>query len=165
MKEQKIYDRVRELGREPLPHAAIVVTRAPETVPLAVAEFFTKTNRYRALVVCADAIALLPLDDIWGLKRSGSYRVIDREDIRATGVSLADAGMTRRITIDLPDEELVLNAQHESTSSLRTSGMWGAWHAENLPRVLELIEEMGAQRGRRAADAAEPACDAAKGVR
>lgn len=152
MKEQKIYDYVRTLGREPLEHGAIVVTRAPETIPLAVARFLTQSNRYRALVLCTDAIALVPLDEVWGIKKNSGCRIIALDDIHAAHAELADAGMTRRIIIDADDDELVLNAQHEETSALRTSGLWGSWHARNLPDVVARIEELGRKHARTTAE-------------
>ena len=139
MKEQKIIDYVRSVGFEPKEHGCIVVKRAPETIPLAIAKMFTESNAYRALCLCEHEMVFVPLHDLMGLDKRGSYRVISYDNIRKASVELVDAGMTRRITLLLDDEELVLNAQHESTSALRTSGAWGSWHSNNLPYVIKEI--------------------------
>ncbi|MBM6905322.1 hypothetical protein H6A29_03625 [Collinsella tanakaei] len=51
--------------------------------------------------------------------------------------------MTRRIRITTDEGDVLLNAQHESTSGLRTSGLWGSWHAANLPHACDEICRMG----------------------
>lgn len=140
MKEQKIYDRVRELGREPIEGTAIIVTRTPESVLHAAIEFAMQTDRFELLVCCEDAILLFRLDNLTNSIRTSSPALaIPRENIRATSITTADAGMTRRIRIVTDHEELLLNAQHEITSALRTSGLWGAWHAANLPHACDVI--------------------------
>ncbi len=144
MKEQKVYDFVRSLGCEPLEHGAIVVKRAPETIPLAIAEFVTQSAPWKILCLCRAEIVVVSLGEMGlGLKKNASYRVISHDDVRGVSVELADGGMSRRIAIDLDDEEIVLNAQHEATSALRTSSLFGTWHAKNLPAVMAALESLG----------------------
>ena len=140
MKEQKIYDHVRGLGHEPIEGTAIVVTRTPESVLKGVIEFATQ----ELLVCCEDAVLLFRLDNLAnGIRTSASYRRIAREDVLGASVGPADAGMTRRIRISTAGGDVVLNAQHEATSALRTSGLWGSWHATNLPHACEEISRIG----------------------
>ena len=152
MKEQKIYDHVRGLGHEPIEGTAIVVTRTPESVLKGVIEFATQADRFELLVCCEDAVLLFRLDNLAkGIRTSASYRRIAREDVLGASVGPADAGMTRRIRISTAGGDVVLNAQHEATSALRTSGLWGSWHAANLPRACEEIGRMGASASMREA--------------
>lgn len=145
MKEQKVYDRVRKLGHKPIEGTAIIVTRAPESILQSVIEFATQADRFGLLVCCEDAILIFKLNNLTNdIRTSASYRCIAREDILAASAELADAGMTRRIRIVTDEGEVLLNAQHEATSGLRTSGLWGGWHAANLPRACEEIRRMGA---------------------
>ena len=144
MKEHKIYDQVRELGDEPIEGTAIIVTRTPESVIQGVIDFAKQADRFELLVCCEDAILLFGLNNLTNdIRTPASYRRIARTDIRNASVELADAGMTRRIRIVTDEGDVLLNAQHEATSALRTSGLWGAWHAENLPRACEEISRMG----------------------
>lgn len=143
MNEKTIRKHAASLGYDLKPNGCIVVKRAPETAPLALIEFATQDIRWQVLCLCEHEIVLLTLSPYTlGLKR-GSFRVISYDDVRAASVESADQGMSRRIVITLDDEELVLNAQREETSALRTSGMFGAWHAENLPTVTKLIGSLG----------------------
>lgn len=144
MKERKVYERVRELGHEPIEGTAIIVTRTPESILQSVVEFATQADRFGLLVCCEDAILVFKLNNLTnGIRKSASYRCIAREDVLDASTELADAGMTRRIRIVTDEGDVLLNAQHEATSALRTSGLWGAWHAENLPRACEEISRMG----------------------
>ena len=142
MKQEKLSSFVHELGFTMRDHGAIIVKRAPVGIPQEVIEFFTKTDRYSALCLCVNEMVIVSLSEVSGLKRD-SYRVIAYDEVRASKVKIADGGMTRRIVISLDDELLDLNAQHESTSGVRTSGLWGAWHAQNLPAVSQFIETLG----------------------
>lgn len=143
MNEKTIREHAASLGYDLKPNGCIVVKRAPETAPLALIEFATQDIRWQVLCLCEHEIVLLTLSPYTlGLKR-GSFRVISYDDVRAASVESADQGMSRRIVITLDDEELVLNAQREETSALRTSGMFGAWHAENLPTVTKFIGSLG----------------------
>ena len=91
-----------------------------------------------------DAVLLFKLNNLTNdIRTSASYRCISREDILSADTELADAGMTRRIRITTDEGDVLLNAQHESTSGLRTSGLWGSWHAANLPRACDEICRMG----------------------
>lgn len=144
MKEQKIYERVRKLGHEPIEGTAIIVSRTPESILRSVVEFATQADRFELLVCCEDAILIFKLNNLTNfIRTSASYRCIAREDILGASVERADAGMTRRIRIATDEGDILLNAQHEATSALRTSGLWGAWHAANLPRAVAEIEAMG----------------------
>lgn len=144
MKERKIYDHVRRLGHEPIEGTAIIVTRTPESVLKGVIDFVTQADRFELLVCCEDAVLLFRLDSLANdIRRSASHCVIAREDVLGASVEPADAGMTRRIRISTTEGDLVLNAQHEATSALRTSGLWGSWHAANLPRACKEIGRMG----------------------
>lgn len=140
MKEQTIIEHVEELGYELKPGRCIVVKRAPETIPLALFEFATQDLHWQTLCLCEHEIVIFELTMFF---KRGSLRVIDYDDIRAVSVETADQGMSRRITITLNDEEIVLNAQREETSAWRTSGVYGSWHAANLPTVVKLIEQLG----------------------
>lgn len=140
MKERTIIEHVEELGYELKPGRCIVVKRAPETIPLALIEFATQDLHWQTLCVCERELVIFELTMFF---KRGSLRVIDFDDIRATSVETADGGMSRRITITLGDEEIVLNAQREETSAWRTSGVYGSWHAANLPAVVKLIEQLG----------------------
>lgn len=152
MKEQKIYDHVRRLGHEPIEGTAIVVTRAPESILKGVVEFATQAERFGLLVCCEDAVLVFRLNSLTNdIRTSASYRSIAREDVLDASVELADAGMTRRIRITTDEGDVLLNAQHEATSALRTSGMWGGWHAANLPRACEEIGRMGVSASMRGA--------------
>lgn len=144
MKEQRIYDRVRELGHEPIEGTAIIVSRTPDGILQAAIEFAMQTDRFELLVCCTDAVLIFRLDNLAnGIRTSAPALVIPRDGIRAASVTTADAGMTRRIRIVTDSEEILLNAQHETTSAVRTSGLWGAWHAANLPRTCDEISHMG----------------------
>ena len=144
MKEQKIYDYVRGLGHEPIEGTAIVVTRTPESVLQGVIDFATQADRFELLVCCEDAVLLFRLNNLTNdIRHSASHRVIARADILDASAELADAGMTRRIRIATARGDVVLNAQHEATSALRTSGLWSGWHAANLPHACEEISRMG----------------------
>ena len=152
MKEQKVYERVRELGHEPIEGTAIIVTRAPESILQSVIEFATQADRFGLLVCCEDVILVFKLNNLANdIRTSASYRCVAREDVLGTSVELADAGMTRRIRISTVEDDIVLNAQHEATSALRTSGLWGSWHAVNLPRACEKICRMGVSASMRKA--------------
>lgn len=141
MKQEKLATFVNELGFTMKDHGAIIVKRTPEGIPQEVIEFLTKTDRYSSLCLCENEMVLVRLSEVFGIKRD-SYRVIAYDDIRKVQVETADGGMTRHIKIFLDDELISLNAQHETTSGLRTSGLWGAWHAENLPYVVERLQEI-----------------------
>ena len=152
MKEQKVYERVRELGHEPIEGTAIIVTRTPESILQSVVEFATQADRFGLLVCCEDAILVIKLNNLTNdIRKSASYRCIAREDVLDASTELADAGMTRRIRVTTDEGDILFNAQHEATSALRTSGMWGAWHAENLPRACEEISRMGAHESEKEA--------------
>lgn len=155
MKEQKIYEHVRELGHEPIEGTAVIVSRTPENPVAAAIEFAKQTDRFGLLVCCEDCLLLFRLNNLTNnIKKSTNYRLIACEDVLDTSVELADAGMTRRIRIATDEGDILLNAQHEATSALRTSGLWGAWHAANLPRAVAEIEAMG----QAAREAAKGAC-------
>lgn len=143
MNEQKIQTYVAERGYALKPHGCIIVKRAPETVPLALIELATQNIRWQVLCLCEHELVLITLSEHTLSLKRGSFRAIDYDDVRAVSVETADAGMTRRIVITLDDEELVLNAQREETSMVRTTGMFGAWHAENLPVAVKLLEGLG----------------------
>lgn len=144
MKEQKIYDRVRSLGHEPIEGTAIIVTRTPESILQGVVEFAMQTDRFELMACAEDAVLLFKLNNLTNdIRTSASYRCISREDILSADTELADAGMTRRIRITTDEGDVLLNAQHESTSGLRTSGLWGSWHAANLPHACDEICRMG----------------------
>lgn len=143
MKEQAIQEYAASLGFNPKPNGCIVVKRAPETAPLALIEFATQDIRWHVLCLCEHEIVLLALNSYTLSLKRGSFRVISYDDVRAASVESTDQGMSRRIVITLDDEQLVLNAQREETSALRTSGLLGSWHAENLPSATKLIKSLG----------------------
>ncbi len=143
MKQQKLVDFVGGLGFVAKDRGIIVVKRTPEGIPQEVIEFFTKTDRYSALFLCENEMVIVSLSEVFGIKRD-SYRVIAYDDLRGVETSVADGGMTRRIVLKLDDELLAFNAQHEMTSAIRTSSLWGAWHAENLPHTIEMLQSIDA---------------------
>ncbi|MBM6905323.1 hypothetical protein H6A29_03630 [Collinsella tanakaei] len=64
MKEQKIYDRVRALGHEPIEGTAIIVARTPESILQGVVEFAMQTDRFELMVCAEDAVLLFKLNNL-----------------------------------------------------------------------------------------------------
>lgn len=155
--EKKVTEILREAGYQPLEDRAIIVTYAPKDLSEKIIRFFS--NEFFVLQICEESIVLLPFDKLFcNLKKEVALE-IPIDQIRA--VNVVEDMLNYRIELETEEGKIMLSAQQEGLSELRSSGalatgmsglnlgIAGAkylkplnWHRKNLDATLQALMEI-----------------------